>query len=100
MFESLRNLLFPEVWGSNGRVYSSKPYDELSPYWQAKHREILGVKRYTLSVSPFEYKSSKGFYTSTLTFSVPGDFRSFPPFKNDDENYPGLAAELHKAYED
>jgi len=94
----IRKLLFPNrVWRIDNYVCSYKPYDQLPDDSKAKVRSLLGVRRFTTSVSPFEYER-EGIWVRSLTFCVPGDFRSFPPFIIDDPKYPGLAKTLHEAY--
>lgn len=97
----LLSRLFPNmVWVNASRCAGSyKPYDELPEAGKKAIRDILGVKRFTSSVPRFEYQSL-GIWLNSVQFCVPGDFGSFPPFDYDDPKYPGLAAVLHKAYEE
>ena len=99
MSRILRYLFPNRVWERNGSAVSYKPYKELPEESQKAIRTILGVKRFTTSVSPFEYCSC-GKWRNSLQFDVPGDFRSFPPFTYDDPNYPGLAKTLREAYDE
>jgi len=99
---SLMSRLFPNrVWGDGHYAYSYKNYLDLPESAQKKLKAILGVKRFTLGVSPFCYwQEREGRYSYSLGFSVPGDFGSFPPFDYDDQRHPGLAKNLHRAYEE
>ena len=91
--------LFPNrVWKLYGRAAAYSSYNKLSESGKTEVRRILGVKRFTDSVVLFEYKND-GIWMLSVNFSVPGDFKSYPPFIYDDPHYPGLAKTLRDAYE-